>query len=150
MTPKTVTFMVDESMTIADFHQANQPIPFSRIPTYTENRDQITGIVLKDDILQELVRGDGNKKIKSLQRQVHYVKDYLPLPKLFDELVRKGNHLSVVVDDFGGVMGLVTMEDLFETMIGIEIVDETDSVEDLQQMARKKWEDRQKKKKNSK
>jgi CBS domain containing-hemolysin-like protein len=144
MTPKTVSFMVDQDVSIKEFYEANQPIPFSRIPSFSETRDNVKGIVLKDDVLQELVEGKGDKKIESLNNEVFFVRDTLPLPKLFDELIQKGHYLSVVVDDYGSMMGLVTLEDLVETMLGIEIVDETDKVEDLQKMARQRWEVRQK------
>jgi CBS domain containing-hemolysin-like protein len=150
MTPKTVCFMADGSTTLQDFYDANHPMLFSRIPLYKETRDNITGLVLKADILEHIVAGNGKKPMDSIQRNVEFVHDHTQLPDLFRQLTGKGQHLSVVVDDFGTVRGLVTMEDVIETLLGFEIIDETDSVEDLQEYARREWEKRMERKKTDK
>ena len=139
MTPKTVAFMGSQDETIEDFYKNNQPIRYSRIPIYGETRDDIIGLVLKDEILQKVADDDGKGTLSSIKRNANFTQDDKPLPALFQELTKEKNHLFVVTDNFGAVVGLVSMEDLFETLLGQEIVDEYDNVEDLQKLAKKKW-----------
>ncbi len=142
MTPRTVAFMVSEDMTVDEFIKSNPSKIYSRIPVYAENnRDNITGVVLKDDILACMVEKGADTKIKDLMLEANNIKDNTPLPSLFKDLTKKKQHLSVVQDEFGSVVGLVTMEDVFETLLGQEIVDESDQVVDLQEYARKKFGD---------
>ncbi|MCP4437669.1 MAG: HlyC/CorC family transporter [Aureispira sp.] len=142
MTPKTVAVMFEEDMTLKEVYDKYHPIRYSRIPLFDDTRDNITGIVLKDDLLQNIVAGKGDIKIKEIKREAHYEKQDISLPGMFQALVKEKTHLSIVVDDFGSVVGLVSMEDLFETLLGMEIMDEFDSVADLQELARQKWKDR--------
>jgi CBS domain containing-hemolysin-like protein len=146
MTPKTVLIMGRETELLKDYYNENTPIRFSRIPIFRETRDDVTGIMLKDDLLQKLVEAKGDMPLKDIKREVSFVQDDMPLPDLFDHFTTKRDHLSLVVDNYGSVVGLVTMEDLFETLLGQEIMDEMDEVADLQKLARRKWEERFKKK----
>ncbi len=142
MTPRTVAFMVSEDMTVNEFIQSNPSKIYSRIPVYKgDNKDEITGVVLKDDILACMVEKGSDTEIKNLMLQANNVRDNTPLPDLFKNLTKEKQHLSVVQDEFGSVVGLVTMEDVFETLLGQEIVDESDQVVDLQEYARKKFGD---------
>jgi CBS domain containing-hemolysin-like protein len=79
-------------------------------------------------------------RVKDLERPVNFVQDDTPLPELFKRLTKERQHLFMVTDEFGSIVGLVTMEDLFETLLGHEIIDESDKVADLQDLARKNWE----------
>jgi len=144
MTPRTVMKKADEEETLMSFYKNNQPLRFSRIPIFRESADHITGFVLKDDILQHLVEDEDNKKLKELTREVLAVRDDVPLPILFKRLTEERHHISTVVDSYGSLVGIVTMEDVFETLLGQEITDESDGVADLQVLARKKWEQRAK------
>lgn len=145
MTPRTVMFMADENQTIKEYYESqNKKLPYSRIPLYNESQDDITGKLLKDDLLQELVEGNGKKKLKNIKRNISFVQEDMTLPHLFEVLVQKNNHLCMVVDEYGMTQGLVTMEDLIETLFGKEIIDETDNISDLQAYAREKWEQRAK------
>lgn len=146
MTPKTVLIMGRETELLKDYYNENTPIRFSRIPIFRETRDDVVGIMLKDDLLQKLVEAKGDTPLKDIKREVSFVQDDMPLPALFDHFTTKRDHLSMVVDNYGSVVGLVTMEDLFETLLGQEIMDEMDEVADLQKLARRKWEERFKKK----
>lgn len=141
MTPRTVAYMVPENMTVTEFVKETPDKIYSRIPVYQKDKDQITGVVLKDDILSCLVENSGNETVGDLMLDVQTVRDNVALPGLFDELTKTKQHLFVVKDEFGSVVGLVTMEDLFETLLGKEIVDESDKVIDLQQYARQKYGD---------
>ena len=141
MTPKSVIMMADESLTLRQLYDKhNGNLEFSRIPIYKENRDNITGILLKDDLLKEIVKGNGELLLSEIKHTTSYVEESLLLPQLFKELINKNKHISIVTDIYGTIQGLVTMEDLFETLLGKEIVDETDTISDLQKYAKENWE----------
>lgn len=145
MTPKTVMFMIEEDMTLEEFNQQDNHHIFSRIPIYNDTRDNITGIILKDDILQSLVDGDTKKPVKTMRREVDFVEVDTKLTQLFEIFTKERRHMAIVTDEFNTVQGLVTMEDLFETLLGVEILDESDTVADLQELAKKRWEKRMEK-----
>ena len=145
MTPRIVMVKADENMTLMDFYKMHQPLHFSRIPIYADDSDHITGVVLKYEILQHLVEDKDDVQLKSLRRDVLAVLDGTPLPKLFEKMTENRSHIAIVVDEYGSLAGLVTMEDLIETLLGLEIVDESDGTVDLQKLAREKWESRAKK-----
>jgi len=146
MTPKSVAFMADEKLTLEEFYNEGEIINFSRIPVFSELRDNITGIVLKDDLLQLLAEDKKSIKLSEIKKEVRFVSDDTPLPDLFNTLSKSKQHLSAVADEFGNVVGLVSLEDLFETLLGQEIIDETDAVENLQELAKQKWQEKQKNK----
>jgi len=143
MSPKTVGFMAEEKQSLKDFYAEHKTIPFSRIPVYEGQNDNITGIVLKDHILEALAEDKMDTLIGQIKKPVNFISDTTPLPELFNSLTKQKQHLSVVNDEFGNIVGLVSMEDLFETLLGQEIVDETDQVADLQAHAKSKWADKQ-------
>jgi CBS domain containing-hemolysin-like protein len=145
MTPRSVMVLADENTTLMDFYKNNQPLQFSRIPVFHNTTDNITGIVLKDDLLQYLVEDKDDVLLRDLKRELIAVRDDKPLPELFDALTNNRAAIAIVIDGYGTLVGLVTMEDVFETLLGLEIVDESDGVADLQKLARKQWEERAKK-----
>jgi len=145
MTPRTVMETEDETTTVKDFFNRNLNIRFSRIPVYTDEADNITGLVLKDEIFKEMALGNKTKTLSELKRNIIVVNRGLPIPTLFEKLIESRNHMALVVDEYGSVSGLVTMEDVIETLLGLEIMDESDNVSDLQSLARKSWEARAKK-----
>lgn len=144
MTPRTVMKTVSEDMTVEAFFKENQHIRFSRIPVFQEDIDNITGLVLKDDIFREMANDNNTKKLADIKRNIIIVNRSMPIPKLLDQLVNSKNHMALVVDEYGSVNGIVTMEDVIETLLGFEIMDESDNIADLQHMARKSWEARAK------
>lgn len=144
MTPRTVLKTADESQTIQAFFDANPTLRFSRIPLYGDNPDHITGYFLKDQLMEAIIKGKGEDLLKTIRREIIVTKRDLPIPDLFEKLIEKREHLALVVDEFGTVSGLVTQEDVIETLLGLEIMDESDKVADLQQLARKSWERRAK------
>jgi len=117
MTPRTVMVKADETTTLMDFYKNNQPLRFSRIPIFQESSDNITGVILKDEVLQYLVEDKDNVQLKELKRDLTAVRDDKPY-------------------SYGSLVGLVTMEDVLETLLGLEIVDESDGEADLQKLAR--------------
>lgn len=139
MTPRTVMFDLSEEKTIGEVVEESDEFRFSRIPVYGENRDDVTGYVLKDEMLLRAAQEEHDVKLKSLAREMLVVRDTLPLPDLLERLLDRLEHIALVVDEYGGVEGIVTMEDVVETLLGMEIVDEADSVEDMQALARRQW-----------
>ncbi|GAB1856967.1 CNNM domain-containing protein [Flavobacteriaceae bacterium MHTCC 0001] len=145
MTPRTVMKTDDETTSVEDFFNKNLNLRFSRIPVFSNNPDNITGLVLKDEIFKEMALGNGLKKLSELKRNIIVIDRNSPIPTVFEKLVESRNHMALVVDEYGSVSGLVTMEDVIETLLGLEIMDESDNVSDLQHLARKSWESRAKK-----
>ena len=145
MTPRTVMLAEDQNTTVEDFFTRNLNLRFSRIPIYSDSQDNIKGLVLKDEIFKEMALGNGDKKLSELKRNIIIIDRNLPIPDLFEQLIESRNHMALVVDQYGSVSGLVTMEDVIETLLGLEIMDESDNVSDLQHLARKSWETRAKK-----
>ncbi|RAJ17966.1 CNNM domain-containing protein [Olleya aquimaris] len=145
MTPRTVMKSENETTTVEDFFNKNMNLRFSRIPVYADTEDNIKGLVLKDEIFKEMALGNGSKKLSELKRDIIIVNRDLAIPTLFEKLVETRNHMALVVDEYGSVSGIVTMEDVIETLLGMEIMDESDNVSDLQSLARKSWEARAKK-----
>jgi CBS domain containing-hemolysin-like protein len=144
MTPRAVMKIAPESETIAAFFKKNPRLRFSRIPVHGDVVDTITGFVLKDNVLEELINDKGDVPLSEIKRDIQVTRRDTPIPQLFDTFIRKREHIALVVDEYGSVSGLVTMEDIIETLLGLEIMDESDNVEDLQALARKTWEERAK------
>lgn len=145
MTPRSVMKIAPEQMSIQTFFDQNPKLRFSRIPVHGDNPEIITGYVLKDNVLEELLNKKGEMPLSDIKRELIVVNRDTRIPQIFETLMTKREHIALVVDEYGTVTGLVTMEDVIETLLGIEIMDESDHVEDLQAVARKKWEERAKK-----
>ncbi len=144
MTPRAVIKIANQTTTVKDFFEENRKLRFSRIPVFQDSPDHITGYVLKDQVLEEIIEKSGDIPLSDIKRELLITKRDTPIPQLFETLIAKREHIALVVDEYGSVSGLVTMEDVIETLLGLEIMDESDNVEDLQLLARKKWEDRAK------
>lgn len=144
MTPFTVAVIENEEVTLSNFRNGHKNVRFSRIPVYKDKPNNITGFVLKDDILEELVEEKGEKQLSEIKREILIVNGQQPIPVLFNKLIKNKAHIATVVDNYGNTTGLVTMEDIIETLLGLEIMDESDNVEDMQVLARKSWENRAK------
>lgn len=144
MTPFTVVTLEDETKSLNDFHQTHKSLRFSRIPLYKDKSHNITGFVLRDDVLEEIVEERGDKLLSDLKREIFVVSAEKPIPELFETFIKQRMHIAAVVDEFGNTIGVVTMEDIIETLLGLEIMDESDNIEDMQVQARKNWEKRAK------
>ena len=102
----------------------------------------VNGYVLKDDIFKLVAEDKDNVLLSELKRKIIIVDRNLPIPKLFEKFIESKEHIALIVDEFGAVHGIVTMEDVIETLLGMEILDEQDQHADLQKLARKRWEER--------
>lgn len=145
MTPRSVIQSLDESTTLQAFFDNNKDFRFSRIPLYAGTPDKVTGLVLKDQILKSLLDGHGDQPLSSIKRDLHVTNQNEPLSELFNYMMQEKEHIAAVHDDYGTLVGIVSTEDVFETILGREITDETDAVADLQQLARKQWKERSQK-----
>jgi len=139
MTPRTVMKTASEQSTIQEFFEENPKLRFSRIPVYGESAEDIIGFVLKDTVLEEIINKNGGNTLSTIKRDILIVERNTPIPQLFETFISKREHIALVVDEYGSASGLATMEDVIETLLGLEIMDESDNVADLQQLARKKW-----------
>ena len=135
MTPYSVMVTADENLTINEFYEKNPELIFSRIPIL--NNEKIEAYVLKDTILENIINNKGNFKLTEIKRPIIISSEKTNIPKLFDKLLKKREHISLVVDNSKNTIGIVTLEDIIETILGYEIVDETDMVDDMQMLAKK-------------
>lgn len=145
MTPRVVMVTASEDMTIQEFYDSHETLRFSRIPIYKDFPDMITGFVLKYNILEEIIEGRGDQKLSTIKRDILITHREVPIPELFEIFISERQQFALVVDEYGAPSGLVSSEDVIETLMGLEIVDESDNIADLQLMARQNWEKRAKK-----
>ena len=148
MTPRTVITAFEKGTTIKEIIKKHQPLRFSRIPVYEENLDQVIGLVHRYKILEANLQGFSDTGVENYLKPVHSVPETISVTAALNQFIKRKEHIFIVVDEYGAVEGLVTMEDVVETILGIEIVDELDSVADMREEARQKW--RQKKMKKQK
>jgi CBS domain containing-hemolysin-like protein len=145
MTPRMVVKAASGCQPVGEFFEQNRDLRFSRIPLYEEDsRDHIIGYMLKDEMLAHMVEGSRDAELRTLRRDIITVREDHPIIDLFNQFLSTREHIALVVDEFGGMAGIVTMEDVIETLIGIEIVDELDQTADMQVLARRNWERRAK------
>jgi CBS domain containing-hemolysin-like protein len=142
MTPASVMASVDGNDTVRAFFEAHAQTPFSRLPVFDGTAHHVSGYVLKSDLLLAQARDEFDRNIAEFSREIITLRDDISASAAFDRLTRSKGHLAVVVDEFGTLRGLVTMEDVVETLLGLEITDEADTVEDMQILARQRWRDR--------
>ncbi|GAB3679720.1 CNNM domain-containing protein [Salinisphaera aquimarina] len=139
LTPRVVMVAFAESATATEVFEQLGERRISRLPVFSDDHEDITGFVLLSDVLIEIARDRHHTLLSQLKRDVLVVPETLSLYGLFRKLLERQEQLSVVVDEYGGIVGVATMEDIVETMLGMEIMDEGDHVEDMRVMARQRW-----------
>ncbi len=144
MTPRTVVVSAPEDISLGHFIRQKEFLQYSRIPVYSEDIDHVTGYILKTDVLEKLAKGGKDITLKDLKRSIMIFYESASIPKLFEELLLRKEHIALIIDEYGGMQGLATMEDIIETILGLEIMDEKDIEVDMQELAKKKWEIRKK------
>jgi CBS domain containing-hemolysin-like protein len=142
MTPRTVISGLPQDITVTEALNAKPSVTFSRLPIYENDLDHITGFILRDDLLHSKALDRGDAKLQILKRDIKTVSHTMPLSNLLEFLLDQRQHIALVLDEYGGTKGLVTIEDVVETLLGMEIVDEMDQVEDMRALARQQWEKR--------
>ncbi len=136
VTPRSVVTAFDENMTVGDVFARYPKLPISRFPIFNEDLDNATGFVLKSDLLIAKANQEIHTPIKQFRRDIHFVFAKLKLFDLLDLMLKQRVHIALAVGEFGEVKGLVSLEDVLETLLGLEIVDEFDRVDDMQALAR--------------
>ena len=135
MTPRTVVFSLDETLSVKDGYEVACKKGFTRIPVYREDREKITGYVMIHDLGSEKTIRDQDKTLSDISKPITFFGEEEDCLAMLTVFLKKRRHIAIVNDDFGGVAGLVTLEDLLETVLGSEIVDETDKDIDMQKVA---------------
>jgi CBS domain containing-hemolysin-like protein len=144
MTPRIVVSALQKDLTVSEALVAPDKMPFSRMPIYGLDLDSIKGFVLREDLLVAQNQGRGHVKISEYRREMVAVVSTTPLSRLLETLLAQRQHIAIVVGEYGETKGVVTLEDVVETLLGIEILDEGDKVEDMRQLARQMWAKRAK------
>lgn len=142
MTPRPVVFSAPGDMKVQDFFAAHADKPFSRIPIQDGAADEITTYVLKTDLLIAQAKDDFDVPLSDFKREFLILPDTATASGAFDRLMQEKSHIALVVDEYGTPQGIVTLEDVIETLMGLEITDELDKVEDMQALARQRWRER--------
>jgi CBS domain containing-hemolysin-like protein len=143
MTPSTVVEMAEGQMTIKEFYDSE--LTHSRILVYDEDNDEyVIGYVLRQTVLEEMAEDKFSTTIREISRPILTFPENEPVGNIWEKFLEKKEHISVIIDEYGTFRGIVTMEDVIETMLGQEIVDETDEVVDMQEYAKEQWEKAQK------
>ncbi len=146
MTPRTVIFTLSENLPLTEFMEIIEEKPFSRIPVYGENRDEVTGFVIRGEVqLAHFKDNNRNGTLADVKRTIAMTADHAPVDALFRRFVTERLQIIQVVDEFGTMVGIVSFEDIIETIFGFEIMDEKDTVADLQHYARSLWKERARK-----
>lgn len=142
MTPRVVAAIAPESMTIKQFYKDRRFLHHSRIPVYADNDEYITGYILRMDALQLMAEDKFDRTLAELRRDVASFPEETTIDRIWDEMLQKKEQIAIIINEYGSFQGLLTMEDIIETVLGDEIVDERDVVVDMQQLALDKWQKR--------
>ena len=143
LTPKPVIYSLPQSTPLAKFVEIVSEKPFSRIPVYSESQDDFTGFVIRGEALIAHLKGNGTcSTLADVTRPIAATPDHIPVDQLFQRFISERHQIMLVADEFGTIVGLVSFEDIIETIFGFEILDEQDKVADLQEHARGLWRER--------
>ena len=136
LTPRNVMLAFRQDTTIAQVVEKHSPLRFGRIPVYQQDLDDITGVVHRYKLLDAYSQGKSELTLAALAQPLYAIPDSKSVASILDEMIRRQDHMFLVVDEYGGTAGIITLEDAIETLLGVEIVDEFDTVEDMRTLAR--------------
>lgn len=143
MTPRVVVATASEEITIGEFYKNKIYLHYSRIPVYSgDNKENITGFIYRQEVFEHLAKDNFDLKLLEIKKPILVAPNVQPLTVLWEKLLSQKAHIALIVDEYGGFEGVVTMEDIIETILGLEIMDDRDVVADLQQFARDRWNER--------
>ncbi len=143
MTPTTVAAIAPEQMTLKEFYLDKTYSHFSRIPVYCDSDEYITGYVLRSEALEMLTEDKFNTTLGDIKREIAMYGEKLPVSEIWNSMLSNKRHIACVIDEYGSFQGIITLEDIIETIVGLEIMDERDDVADLRQLALDRWHQRQ-------
>lgn len=144
MTPRAVAAVAPEQMTLRAFYDEDEYSHFSRIPVYAEDPEFITGYILRSDALEDLAEDHFDKTLKEIKRDIPLFNEEMSISDIWESLLKHKEQIAIIIDEYGSFQGILTLEDIIETIFGLEIIDENDEVTDMQQYARERWQQRQK------
>ncbi|MBQ6199469.1 MAG: DUF21 domain-containing protein [Bacteroidales bacterium] len=139
MTPRVVAAIAPESMTLKQFYKQEELSHNSRIPVYADSPEFITGYILRYDALENLAEDKFDMRLKSIKRKIAAFHEETPVSDIWESLLKTKDQIACIIDDYGCFQGIITLEDIMETILGMEIIDENDTITDMQQYARERW-----------
>ena len=143
MTPRVVAAIAPESMTLKSFYKREELSHNSRIPVYAESPEFITGYILRYDVLEQLAEDKFDVKLGAIKRQIAAFHEETSVSDIWESLLKTKDQIALIIDDYGCFQGIITLEDIIETILGMEIIDENDTITDMQQYAKERWLKRQ-------
>jgi len=146
LTPRSVVFALDENMSVKEIIETKEDIfKFSRIPVYNDSIEDVTGLVLTKKIFKQALQDD-SVSVGSIKKDIFFINENVPVSKALDLFIAKKDHMFLIRDNYGQTEGILTLEDCVETILGLEIVDESDSTEDMRELAKLKMKQKRVKK----
>ena len=142
MTPRVVAAIASENMTLKNFYRQEELSHNSRIPVYAESPEFITGYVLRYDVLENLAEDKFDTRLRSIKRPISAFHEETTVSDVWESLLKSKDQIALIIDDYGCFQGIITLEDIIETILGMEIIDENDTITDMQQYARERWQKR--------
>ena len=139
MTPRVVAAIAPESMTLKQFYKQEDLSHNSRIPVYSDSPEFITGYILRYDVLENLADDKFDMRLKSIKRKIAAFHEETSVSDIWESLLKTKDQIACIIDDYGCFQGIITLEDIMETILGMEIIDENDTITDMQQYAKERW-----------
>jgi CBS domain containing-hemolysin-like protein len=142
MTPRVVVATANAVMSLGEFLIQKDLLYYSRLPIYKDNHENIIGYVFRHEVFERLAEKETGLKLQDICREIVIANEFQTIMSLWEVLLEKKEHIALIVDEYGGMAGIVTLEDIIESILGLEIVDERDKIVDMQQFARRRWNER--------
>ena len=139
MTPRVVAAIASENMSLKNFYKQEELSHNSRIPVYSDSPEFITGYVLRYDVLENLAEDKFDMRLKDIKREIAAFHEETTVSDIWESLLKTKDQIACIIDDYGCFQGIITLEDIMETILGMEIIDENDTITDMQQYARERW-----------